>query len=241
MYLNVLLFEVIDSMANLSVIQYTNEKWSLLLKVAHWWQRSYGIYKCQSSARTNRKREILYVYIHVHIYIVVCPWMLKVNNILQEGSPRPAIKCRVLGKQYHAIICKLLGIFICIYYFPCHLYPILLCTFLSFHLLLGYFYWYFIYFFFAIFATWQTALVVVAAAANCLCQLLLLLLLLNLLGSCRTELPACFAIAQNKRIIHVCAWLSALKRETKHLEFAALAYALFTSLLLLLHMLTQLK
>lgn len=131
MYLNVPLFEVIDSMANLSVIQYTNEKWSLLLKVAHWWQRSYGIYKCQSSARTNRKREILYVYIHVHIYIVVCPWMLQVNNILQEGSPRPAIKCRVLGKQYHAIICELLGIFICIYYFLCHLYPILLCTFLS--------------------------------------------------------------------------------------------------------------
>lgn len=120
MYLNV---PVIYSMANLSVIQYTNEKWSLLLKVTHWWQRSYGVYKCQSSARTNRKRQI---------YIVVCPWMLKVNNILQEGSPRPAIKCRVLGKQYNAIICKLLGIFICIYYFLCHLYPILLCTFLSF-------------------------------------------------------------------------------------------------------------
>lgn len=239
MYLNVPLFEVIDSMANLSVIQYTNEKWSLLLKVAHWWQRSYGIYKCQSSARTNRKRQILYVYIHVHIYIVVCPWMLQVNNILQEGSPRPAIKCRVLGKQYQAIICKLLGIFICIYYFLCHLYPILLCTFLSVSpitwLLL-------LIFFFAIFATWQTALVVVAAAAavNCLCQLLLLLLLLNLLGSWRRELPARFEIAQNKRIIHVCAWLSALKRETKHLEFAALAYALSTSLLLL-HMLTQLK
>lgn len=143
MYLNVPIFEVMDSMANLSVIQYTNEKWSLLLKVAHWWQRSYGIYKCQSSARTNRKRQIIYVYIHVHIYIVVCPWMLQVNNILQEGSPRPAIKCRVLGKQYQAIICELLGIFICIYYFLCHLYPILLCTFLSFHLLLGYFYWYF--------------------------------------------------------------------------------------------------
>lgn len=132
--------------------------------------------------------------------------MLKVNNILQEGSPRPAIKCRVLGKQYHAIICKLLGIFICIYYFLCHLYPILLCTFLSVSpitwLLLLIFY----FFFFAIFATWQTALVVVAAAAaNCLCQLLLLLLLLNLLGSWRTELPARFAIAQNKRIIHVCA------------------------------------
>lgn len=65
----------------------------------------------------------------------------------------------------------------------------------------------FIDIFFAIFATWQTELVVVAAAAaaNCLCQLLLLLLLLNLLGSWRTELPARFAIAQNKRIIHVCA------------------------------------
>lgn len=58
--------------------------------------------------------------------------MLKVNNILQEGSPCPPIKCRVLGKQYHAIIFKLLGIFICIYYFLCHLYRILLCTFLSF-------------------------------------------------------------------------------------------------------------
>lgn len=131
--------------------------------------------------------------------------MLKVNNILQEGSPRPAIKCRVLGKQYQAIICELLGIFICIYYFLCHLYPILLCTFLSVSpitwLLLLIFYF---IFFFAIFASWQTALVVVAAAANCLCQLLLLLLL-NLLGSWRTELPARFAIGQNKRIIHVCA------------------------------------
>lgn len=108
-------------------------------------KRSYGIYKCQSSARTNRERERYYMYICIYILwcVLECwKWIISYKRALLA---RPSSAECLANSTMPSFSNCLAFLFAFIIYFAISIAFSCAPLFL-FHLLLGYFYWYLFFF-----------------------------------------------------------------------------------------------